>query len=267
LPQALPAKALGSPFIELQSVDSTNNYAREQIKQGERSGKDPKDLDGTAFFTSEQFAGKGQRGRIWSSEKGANIAMSIVIDPSPLKVSQQFQLSACVAVSVFQFLEKYSGDGCSIKWPNDLYWQDRKAGGILIESVVRNTANMEEPAWPWAIVGIGININQTVFPEHLPNPVSLKQITGKQFDIVSLAHECCSMIDKNYKQLLAEGFDRIYSIYNHHLYKRSSSVRLKKDNRLFTAVIKEVSASGTLVVQHAVEEEFNFGEIEFIGPA
>ncbi|HNF37596.1 MAG TPA: biotin--[acetyl-CoA-carboxylase] ligase, partial [Chitinophagaceae bacterium] len=120
-------------FIELQSVDSTNNYARLQIQQGLAQ-------DRLAIFAHHQTAGKGQRGKKWEAEKGANIALSVLIKPDFLKLSQQFSLSACIAVSVHQFLSNYILDGLKIKWPNDLYWQDRKAGGILIESVVSSSS-------------------------------------------------------------------------------------------------------------------------------
>jgi BirA family biotin operon repressor/biotin-[acetyl-CoA-carboxylase] ligase len=269
LPQATPAKTLGSPFIELQSVDSTNNYARTQIGSVELTGRQSPILDGTTFFAHEQYEGKGQRGRVWSSEKGANIAMSVLLNPKPLLLSQQFHLSACVAVSVFEFFKKYAGDDTAIKWPNDLYWQDRKAGGILIESIVGAASEAtgqkaEEASWLWAILGIGININQAQFPDWLPNPVSLKQITGKNFNPVVLAKECCSILNRNYHELISHGFDNILASYNEHLYKRGQKVKLKKENRTFEAIIKEVTPSGKLVVKHAIEEEFNFGKLELI---
>ena len=105
---------------------------------------------------------------------------------------------------------KYAGDETKIKWPNDLYWQDRKAGGILIESIVRSRES-GVGSWEWAIIGIGININQTTFPDDLPNPVSLKQITGKNFDPVELAKELCGLLDKRFTELIENGFENIYS--------------------------------------------------------
>ena len=129
MPQPSATKPLGLPFIELQSVDSTNNYARQQIHAGLAQ-------HGLAIFTHEQVAGKGQRGKVWATEKGTNIILSLVIKPQPLQLTQQFQLSACAAVAVHEFFMKYAGDETKIKWPNDLYWQDRKAGGILVESIV-----------------------------------------------------------------------------------------------------------------------------------
>lgn len=262
MPQAPVTTPIGSPFIEIQSVDSTNNYARKQIGPVSQPGNQDEPPYGAAFFAHEQTAGRGQRERSWVSEKGANIAMSIVMDPRPLLISRQFHLNACVAVSVQEFFIKYAGETTSIKWPNDIYWQDRKAGGILIESGVRSLESGVKK-WDWAIVGIGININQTDFPDWLPNPVSLKQITGKDLDPVTLAKELCSCLDKNYRQLIAEGFQDIFTTYNATLYKRDQQQRFKKENRVFEAIIKGVSPDGKLIVSHGIEEEFDFGEIEW----
>lgn len=256
MPQPLFANPIGSPFIELQSVDSTNNYARQQIHAGLAQ-------HGMVVFAHEQVAGKGQRGKVWTSEKGANIALSIVIKPASLRLMQQFQLSACAAVAIYSFFVKYAGDETKIKWPNDLYWQDRKAGGILIENIVGSTSS-GNGSWDWAIIGIGINLNQVIFPSFLPNPVSLMQITGKRFDPIELAKEICNKLDTCFQRLIREGFDDIYATYTSALYKRNEKVKLKKDNRLFEPVIKTVTATGRLVVQHAIEEEFDFGEVEWV---
>lgn len=254
--QAPATNTIGSPFIELQSVDSTNNYARQQIHAGLAQ-------HGMAVFTHEQVAGRGQRGKAWTSEKGMNIALSIVIKPGSLQLNQQFQLSSCAALAVHDFFTKYAIDKVSIKWPNDLYWQDRKAGGILIESVI-GTSQPVNGKWLWAIAGIGININQTIFPDYLPNPVSLKQITGSDYKLVPLARELCQIFQHYYHELTTEGFDRIYRLYNQHLYKINKPVRLRKDNRVFDALIKGINSSGKLMTQHAIEEEFDFGEVEWV---
>jgi BirA family biotin operon repressor/biotin-[acetyl-CoA-carboxylase] ligase len=243
------------PFIELQSVDSSNNYARERIHQ--RTAQ-----HGMTFFAHEQVAGKGQRNKTWLSEKRSNLILSIVVQPHFLSVSKQFYLSACVAVAVHELFSQYAGNDTKIKWPNDLYWQDKKAGGILIENIIRNI-DPGNAQWEWAIAGIGININQTSFPSELQNPVSLKQITGKKFDPVSLGKELCKKLDKYYQQLMNEDFENIYAHYISQLYKKDQIVRLKKGNRSFDATIKTVSVSGQLIVQHAVEEQFEFGEIEW----
>jgi BirA family transcriptional regulator, biotin operon repressor / biotin---[acetyl-CoA-carboxylase] ligase len=263
LPQAPATIPANAAFTELQTVDSTNNYARQQITAEMAR-------HGMAIFTHEQVAGKGQRGKAWASEKDNNIALSILIKPEGFSIKNQFWLSACAAIAVQELFSYYAGDATKIKWPNDLYWQDRKAGGILIENILSGqvTNNTGEqvsgPKWNWAIVGVGININQTLFEPPLPNPVSLKQITGKTFDPLTLAKELYIIFKKHYNGLLTNGFDEVHARYNSLLYKKSETVKLKKDNRLFDVVIKEVSPSGKLVTQHAIEEEFGFGEVEWV---
>lgn len=259
------------PFIELQTVDSTNNYALKQVHAGLAQ-------HGLAIFGHEQTAGKGQRGKKWTSSAGQNLALSIIIKPMTLALSQQFQLSVCAAVTVNKFFNKYAGLDTKIKWPNDLYWKDRKAGGILIESVVsrlpiaigtaagsqQSSVDSQSSEWKWAVIGIGININQTSFPVELPNPVSLKQITGKNFDPVESAKEICRLFNDQFDKLITVGFDNIYTEYLSYLYKINEKVKLKQGNRVFEATIKTVSFAGKLIVQHSIEEEFDFGTIEWI---
>ncbi len=261
MPEPSVYNPLGSPFIELLSVDSTNNYALTKLHAGLTQ-------HGAAFFAHEQIAGKGQRGKTWISEKDANLILSVVINPHHLlELTQQFLLSACVAVSAAEFFSRYAGDATRIKWPNDLYWSDRKAGGILIENIIGSQrSDTESPiaSWLWAVAGIGININQASFSPELKNPVSLRQITGKNFDPVALAKELCDILEKNFKYLIINGFDTIYTTYLSLLYKKNEPVKLKKDNRVFEAIIQSVLPTGELVVKHAIEERFNFGEIEWM---
>jgi BirA family biotin operon repressor/biotin-[acetyl-CoA-carboxylase] ligase len=150
---------------------------------------------GMAIFTHEQTAGKGQRGKIWASQKGLNIALSVLLNPYSLSVPDQFRLSVCIAVSTCDLFSIYAGDETKIKWPNDIYWRDRKAGGILIENVIQSSQSAIG-SWQWAVIGIGLNVNQTDFDPDVPNPVSLKQITGKIYEPIELAKELCSVIEK-----------------------------------------------------------------------
>lgn len=256
MPQPSTHYTIGFPFVELQSVDSTNNYARNLLHEGLAQ-------HGMALFAHEQLAGKGQRGRIWSSDKGSNVILSLIVNPQSLLLSQQFQLSVCVAISVHELFMKFAGVDTKIKWPNDLYWQDRKAGGILIESVV-GSRESGSSSWDWSIIGVGININQTAFPTYLSNPVSLKQITGENFDAVVLAKELCIIMNQKFDELMNSGFENIYAQYLTHLYKINATVKLRKDNRVFEAVIKGVNRAGQLVAYHSIEEEFNFGEVEWV---
>ena len=249
-------KPIGSSFVELQSVDSTNNYALAKIHEGMA-------YHGDCFFTHEQTMGKGQRGKIWTAEPSSNILLSIILKPQFLRVFQQFQLSACVAVAACRFISKYAGNGVTIKWPNDVYWKDKKIGGILIESII-GSEGPEINKWKWAVVGIGININQTKYPGDLPNPVSLKQITGERYDVIQLAKELCASVDWFYNNLKNDGFKPVLDQYNDLLYKKNETVKFKKDNRTFEATVKAVNLSGQLITQHGIKESFDFGQVEWM---
>lgn len=250
---------IGIPFIELQSVDSTNKYAMTLIKEAFLTDRQIVANHGLVIFAHEQSSGKGQMSKKWHSEKGMNIAMSLIITPYLITLTEQFKLSVCTALSVHNFFSRFSGEETKIKWPNDLYWRDRKAGGILIENIVQTTGN-----WQWAVVGIGININQTAFPPDLPNPVSLKQITGKDHAPVELAKELCKIFESNFQLLVDGNFEQLFNQYQSILYKKDEKARLKKGSRIFETTIKGVSRSGQLITQHSIEERFEFGKIEWI---
>jgi BirA family biotin operon repressor/biotin-[acetyl-CoA-carboxylase] ligase len=246
-----------APFIELQTVDSTNKYAMELIHADMAQR-------GLAIFAHSQTAGKGQRGKNWLSEPGCNIALSVIFRPQELQLHEQFYLSAAMASAVHQFFSGYAGyDETKIKWPNDLYWRDRKAGGMLIESLVGNPVSAGS-SWQWAVVGIGININQTSFPEDLPNPVSLKQITGKNFDTVILAKELCSLLQKEFDYLISGKKQETIKLYNQHLYKQGQTVKLKIGNKVFETTIHSVTPQGRLITSDSISHEFNFGEVEWV---
>ena len=241
----------GSSFVILKQVDSTNNYAMAMVHAGLAK-------HGNAWFSDHQTGGKGQRGKSWLTGEGQNIALTVVLNPPQLKIIHPFQLSTAVALAGFDFFSSYGGDETRIKWPNDIYWRDRKAAGILIEN--KFSGNL----WKWSVIGIGININQTQFDESLVNPVSLVQITGKRFDPEELARELHQLILKRTAQLLTKSYDTMLEEYNHHLYKRHQSIRLKKDNMVFETVIRGVSSKGQLLTVDKIERHFDFGEVEWI---
>jgi len=257
--------AIGHAFIELQSVDSTNNYAMAEATEGRAK-------HGTLFFAWEQWAGKGQRGRSWTSTPGENIVLSAVLEPLALQPAQAFSLSVCVALACHDLFSRYAGPGStSIKWPNDLYWNDRKAGGILIEN------HFQGDRWPLAIAGMGININQVEFPATARNPVSLRQITGRTFRAADLARELGTCLDQRYSALI--GTDAATNTsptiggaatqlleYNTLLYRRGQTVRLKKDTAVFETIVQGVSARGQLLTHDVMDREFSFGEVEWVIP-
>ncbi|MBC8033495.1 MAG: biotin--[acetyl-CoA-carboxylase] ligase [Chitinophagaceae bacterium] len=234
----------------LQSVESTNNYAIGMVHEGMAK-------HGNCWLAMEQTAGKGQRGKTWKTSKAENIVLSAVIEPSLIPLSHQFLLSMAIALGCFDFFKYYAGDETRIKWPNDIYWRDRKAGGILIENVIKASN------WQFAVAGMGININQTIFAEDLKNPVSLKQITGKTFDIIELSKELCTWIDTRYNALSA-GTAGTIQAYNDVLFKRDEKVRLKVETAVFETEIRRVSAEGKLITFDTLERAFDVGDITWM---
>ncbi|MFZ4059393.1 MAG: biotin--[acetyl-CoA-carboxylase] ligase, partial [Ferruginibacter sp.] len=231
-------KAADTLIHFLDQVDSTNNYAMALVRAGLST-------HGQAYAARVQTAGKGQWGRNWATGIDENIALSIVLAPKTLKIHQQFHLSVAIALGCCDFFTQYAGDETTIKWPNDIYWRDRKAAGILIENVIGQEAFEEdddplsieywgqpapsfESAWKFAVAGIGININQSQFDAGLKNPVSLKQITGKQYNIQHLVTELYQLIMARIRQLSTQPFENLLNAYNHKLYKRNATVMLKK---------------------------------------
>lgn len=243
-------------FTILNSVDSTNNYAMAQVHAALAN-------HGDAFFAHTQTGGKGQRGKTWLSGNGENIAISIIAEPKQLQVAQQFQLSVAIALGCFDFFSRYAGDETVIKWPNDIYWRDRKAGGVLIENVIGKNNN-GGTSWKYAIIGIGLNINQTVFDASLKNVVSLKQLTGKSFDIVPLAKELQQKVLLRVSALIHTPFDILLKEYNSVLFKKDCAVKLKKGEIEFFTVIKSVTAAGQLYTLDRIDNFFDFGEVEWI---
>jgi len=240
---------IGFPFIELHRVDSTNNYAMGLVHAGMAQ-------HGMAVFSHHQTKGRGQYNKDWVSEAESNIAISVVLEP-PLSTSQIFLVSKMAATAALRFFNRYAIDNTSIKWPNDIYWCDRKAGGILIENVIQGAE------WKYSVVGIGININQTDFGDLNNKAVSLKQITGNNFDPVSLAKELCDILDTQFDQLTFD-LNAVMREYRSNLYKLGQKIKFKKGNRIFEAVMKDVTDTGQLIVQHAVDESFDVGEVEWM---
>lgn len=244
---------IGHPFYILDKIDSTNNYAMEQVNSGHVTS-------GTAWFTSNQTAGKGTRGKQWLAQPGDISALSVALQPATLPLSRQFMLSVAVALGTCDFFTSYAGDETLIKWPNDIYWRDRKAGGILIENVLRGNT------WQYAIIGIGLNINQATFPEHLPNAVSLRQITGKTREASELAKELCTYLDKRITQLRAARYDALLEEYTSKLFRwQQPGLYRQPGGEVFQGIICNVLPDGHLCLEKdGGIIQVGFGEIEFI---
>ena len=204
-------------------------------------------------------------GKSWGSGKGENLLCSYVLGLSSIKrpkeldskwtPNQQFGLSVAISLGVTDFFGSIAGDETRVKWPNDLYWRDRKAGGILIENILRGSE------WTWAIIGTGININQTQFSSELRNPVSLKQITGKTFDTNLLLKELSAALTLRVNEWIGGRFEAMLKEYNNRLFKKGALVKFKQNQVLFNGTVIGVNALGQLIVDNGIEQTYNFGEI------
>ena len=234
-------------LIELESVDSTNNYAMARIHDGTAK-------HGQAYLAHAQTSGKGQRGKSWYSEPGQNLSISLVIQPDILPLTQQFLFSAAIALGILDFTKSLEKENWSVKWPNDIYWNDRKAAGILIENVIQGQD------WRFAIVGIGLNLNQQSFPPEIPNAVSLAKITGNQHSVVDTAKLLIPFI-QNRIEVLRKNSRLILLNLNDNLYKKDKTVNLKKDNTVLNVRILNINTSGELLTDQGA---FRLGEVEWI---
>lgn len=212
--------------------------------------------DGFTLYTYYQTAGRGQVGNKWESEKGQNLLMSTLIRPKDLPISEHFILSEIVALALKDVLDRYTDD-IRIKWPNDIYWKDKKISGTLIENSFSGSTIRS------CIAGIGLNLNQTVFVSDAPNPISLKQITGQEYDKRKVLEEIMKRL-AYYKQQLVEGHEQdIRNLYAQHLYRKEGWHEWVADGKSFQARIKEVKADGQLVLEttDGQTREFYFKEV------
>ncbi len=240
-----------SLFHILNEIDSTNNYAMAKVHEGLAH-------HGMAWFAASQSDGKGQRGKKWASNHGENIILSVVIEPFKWFAARPFLFNALIANTCRQFLSDLIDEEVEIKWPNDLYIRDRKAGGILIENIYRGNQ------WNMSVAGMGINVNQLSFSPDIPNPISLRQITDIQYDTLSLSKKLHLLILDNLSVLEENNLNRIIVEYNKNLYKRGQLVKLRRENMVFETKIEEVNEFGQLITSDNIERQFEFGEVEWV---
>ena len=168
-------------YIHLAEAKSTNTYVAEQASHLPH---------GAVVYTYRQTQGRGQKGNSWESEPEKNLAFSFLLKNPGIAPSRQFYISEAVSIAVAEMLSQMVPDGIRIKWPNDIYFHDQKICGILIENTLCGNAIAH------AIIGIGINVNQEHFVSDAPNPVSLKNITGKDYDLDALLHDVNDRIEQ-----------------------------------------------------------------------
>ena len=202
---------------------------------------------GTVIYTPRQTAGRGQKGNSWESEDGKNLTFSLLLKRPPVKARDQFYLSEAAALAGVEALTGVAGDGFTVKWPNDVYWQDKKVCGMLLE----NSLNGSDIAH--CIVGIGINVNQERFVSDAPNPVSLINITGREHDLMTLLKEVCARIEQLVGSL---GDDKaridLHNRYMAVLYRNDGQQHPYEDasGRRFMASVADIAPDGTLTLRH-----------------
>ncbi len=200
----------GSHLIRLDKINSTNLYALELLQNKELP-------EGTLIIAREQFSGKGQNKNRWESEPGKNLTFSTIIHPTFLLPEKQFQLNKFISLAIFDFIsELIPGQKVTIKWTNDIYINDNKAAGILINNTIQGNSFLH------SVIGIGLNINQTHFTSDAQNPVSLKMITGKNYDLEECLNALCLCIDNRYFQLMSGKTENIDNEYFTHQYRLGS---------------------------------------------
>lgn len=245
---------VGQNFVRIKEVDSTNNFLKELASNSKPL------IEGTVIMAETQYAGRGQQQNGWHAEPGKNLTFSILLKPSFLPVTQQFDLVRAISLGVFDALQPLLGDNLKIKWPNDIYYSDRKLGGMLIENMIQGGQIKN------AIVGIGLNVNQQDFPDSLPNATSVKQILQQDYDLNTLLSDICRHVEAYYLNLKAGKILFVRETYLTRLYRLNEQREFKSKDGQFAGTIKNVRDNGILVVENNNHEELEFSlkEIEFV---
>ena len=218
---------------------------------------------GTVIYTPSQTAGRGQKGNSWESEDGKNLTFSQLLKRPPVKFRDQFYLSEAAAVAVVEALSAEAGDGFSVKWPNDVYWQDKKVCGMLLEN------SLDGSDIAHCIVGIGINVNQERFLSDAPNPESLKGITGREHDLMALLKRVCSRIEQLVAGLADDNArSLLHGQYMAALYRNDGQLHSYEDadGHRFMASVDGIAPDGTLTLRHedGTRHDYLFKQVKHI---
>ncbi|OOG76221.1 biotin--[acetyl-CoA-carboxylase] ligase [Algoriphagus sp. A40] len=241
---------LGKDVLFLPECHSTNDKALELIRSGQAR-------EGTIVICAHQTRGKGQRGNNWESAPGQNLTFSLVLKPGFLDVTEQFFLNMMISNSIRKLLQDYLPD-LQVKWPNDLVIPDKgKIGGILIENILSSNS------WEFAVVGIGLNINQRQFGA--AKATSLALITGGEFDLQELFRLLISHIEQGIISLKKGKLEEILRDYLQHLFLKDQWAVYKENDTEFEGKIAGVTRDGKLQVRlrNGLIRSFDLKEISF----
>lgn len=213
----------------------------------------------TSVYSSFQTDGRGQRGNKWESEDGKNLLFSFVIFPKELPARKHFILLQITALALFDTLSEYT-EGISIKWPNDIYWKDKKICGTLIENDLSGM-NIER-----SISGTGVNLNQKIFRSDAPNPVSLSLITGQEYNIETVLHKIMTYASGYYRMYENGENETIRKKYFDAIYRKDGFHTYKDGNGTFEAVIENIEEDGRLVLKDrdGNVKKYLFKEVAYI---
>ena len=241
--------------IRVAETVSTNSLIRELI------GKESLP-EGSVVIADFQTAGRGQIGNVWESEAGKNLTFSLVIYPSCIPVNQQFLISQIAALSVKETLDHYV-DNVTVKWPNDVYWKDKKICGMLIEN------DLSGRSIATSIIGIGLNVNQGTFRGDAPNPISLAQILDKEINKEEVLQRFLSTFYSYYLDLLQEQYSKIREHYDASLYRRSGFYAYKDKQGTFEAEIAGIEPTGHMLLrlQDGSVRRYAFKEVAYVHEA
>lgn len=220
-------------------------------------------MHGMAWLAREQTLGKGQRNRKWESPIDENILMSVAIRLGGTKPKPPFTFQAQVAIACCKYFNQLTGLAFFLKWPNDLILNDRKAGGILIENIYRGNR------WDWAVIGLGININQTSFGDLSNRAVSLKISTGFNYDLPAIAEGLrsflCAYLDEHCEELPSACRIKFESS----MFRKGEDVWfIRKENRIKARVIGVTDEGLLRVLCNGQEENWTHGQVQWdLNPA
>ncbi|MCT4616440.1 MAG: biotin--[acetyl-CoA-carboxylase] ligase [Marinifilaceae bacterium] len=239
-------------LIVIPKLESTNQYANELILKSPQN-------EGTVIMALNQHKGRGLNKNTWESESGKNLTISIIFKPNFLSIENQFYLSMAISLGIRNYISRYVDD-IKIKWPNDIYANNKKICGILIENTICG-AHLE-----YSICGIGININQENFISDAPNPISLKNITSQDYDLKEQLSLMLADIEAEYKKLANFEYNYIKAEYLKSLYLINEDSYFKDlENNCFKGRITGINDIGQLLIESNNETKiFNFKEVEYL---
>lgn len=240
---------IGKEIYDFDHLPSTNDYALDLISKSSPS-------EGSLVITDYQTLGRGQIGSVWSSDAGQNLLFSIVLYPDFLKPEQQFNLTIVVSLALVDVLTDLGVEGVSIKWPNDIYIGKKKVAGILIQNALQGKALTS------SVVGVGLNVNQCDWPDHLPNPTSIAAVLGKAIDLTKLLQQYCQQLEQGYTMLRSGFLSGLKRRYLQALLGYQTTMPYTLDGRAITGRIEGVGEEGHLLLSYEGRlDRFAFKEI------